>query len=218
MQGAPPLASLAFNRLRHLQSLPLLYPAGACPAGHPPDLAAAIPSGGLTFFVACCPLPLACFPAPIPPLPLPRRGRGRPRLFHARGSAPCIPGLNPNGAGSRGEPLTRRGRARLVAGSTCRLCTQRGRALFCRLPSLPSACFIAPYPPNPLPRRGRGRPRLFHARGSAPCIPGAEPKRRWEQGRTTHPAGACPAGRRLTLPPLCPAGGLPALSPVTPCL
>ena len=48
------------------------------------------------------------------------------------------------------------------------------------LPALPLAYFIAPYPPSPrsqsaLPRRGRGRPRLFHARGFAPCIPGIKP-------------------------------------------
>ena len=47
--------------------------------------------------------------------------------------------------------------------------------LLCRLPTMPLACLFAPYPPSPLPRWGRGRPRLFHARGFAPCIPGAEP-------------------------------------------
>ena len=36
-------------------------------------------------------LPLVFFPAPIPPTPFPA-GRGEPRLFHARGFAPCIPG------------------------------------------------------------------------------------------------------------------------------
>ena len=41
---------------------------------------------------------------------------------------------------------------------------------------------------------------------------------RWHggKGRTTRPAGACPAGCRLTLPPLSPAGGVPSLLPVYP--
>ena len=94
------------------------------PPRHPctePPAALTVPSSAVPGRGACllCRLPtlqLVCFPAPYPPDPLPRRGRGRPRLFHARGFAPCIPGLNPNGAGSRGEPLTRRGRARLVGG------------------------------------------------------------------------------------------------------
>ena len=57
--------------------------------------------------------------------------------------------------------------------------------------------FSCPYPPNPLPLRGRGSPRLFHARGFAPCIPGAEPGRRGLNLRWRCPAGACPSGRRL---------------------
>ena len=92
------------------------------------------------------------------------------------------------------------------------------------LPSLSPAdlafsFFSCPYPPSPrsqsaLPLRGRGSPRLFHARGFAPCIPGAESGRRglnlrWrcpagglpsgapEQGAKPTPAGACPGRRRL---------------------
>ena len=43
------------------------------------------------------------------------------------------------------------------------------------------------------------------------------PGRHGGKGRTTRPAGgACPAGRRLTLPPLSPAGGVPSLLPVYP--
>ena len=96
----------ALNRLRHLQSLPLLYPAGACPVGCRLTLPPLYPAG------ACLvgrlpPLPLACFTAPYPPDPLPRRGRGRPRLFHARGSAPCIRKLKispfPAGEGGWGD-------------------------------------------------------------------------------------------------------------------
>ena len=76
MQGAPPLASPALSRPRHLQSQPLRRPAGVCPVGHR------------------LPPPLVCF---LPPSPRPpsRREGGRPKLFHARGSAPCIPGAEP---------------------------------------------------------------------------------------------------------------------------
>ena len=53
-----------------------------------------------------------------------------------------------------------------------------GACLLCRLLPLPFVCLSAPIPPTPFPA-GRGRPRLFYARGSAPCIPGAEPGRHW---------------------------------------
>ena len=98
--------------------------------------------------------------------------------------------------------------------------------LLCRLPTMPLACLFAPYPPSPLPRWGRGRPRLFHARGCAPCIPGAEPGRHRSRGRIARWRRGLPClagsagvsgtrlrrggfGRRLDLPPLSPAGGLP---------
>ena len=43
-----------------------------------------------------------------------------------------------------------------------------------RLPTLPLVCFLAPYPPTPLPRWGRGRLRLFFMQGSSPLAsPGA---------------------------------------------
>ena len=43
-----------------------------------------------------------------------------------------------------------------------------------RLPTLPLVCFLAPYPPNPLPRWGRGRLRLFFMQGASPLAsPGA---------------------------------------------
>ena len=74
--------------------------------------------------------------------------------------------------------------------------------LLCRL--LPPAFifFPAPIPPTPFPA-GRGRPRLFHARGSAPCIPGAEPGRHWRRGQTTRPPGACLLGYPPPLTLVC---------------
>ena len=112
----------------------------------------------------------------------------------------------------------------LVGGWVCRRCTRRGACLLCRLPTPPLACFPAPLPrrgridPRPPSPAGKGETKVISCKGLRPLHPRAEPKRRWEQGRTTHPAGACPAGRRLTLPPLYPAGGVPALSPAAPAI
>ena len=47
MQGAPPLASPAFNRLRHLQSLPNRCQAGGVPPALPARRALAAPGGGV---------------------------------------------------------------------------------------------------------------------------------------------------------------------------
>ena len=83
--------------------------------------------------------------------------------------------------------------------SPCHAGARRG------VPSLPPAApclylLSCPHPPDPLPLRGRGSPRLFHARGSAPCIPGAEPS----------------AAREKRGEPYARQGGLPFLSPVCP--
>ena len=67
---------------------------------------------------------------------------------------------------------------RLSPGGTgypCRCGARGGLVFFGCLSSLPLAYLSAPYPPNPLPRRGRGRPKLFFARGFAPCIPSIRP-------------------------------------------
>ena len=133
---------------------------GACPLqgggrGHPGAQRRACPVG--------CPLtlPLACFSAPYPPIPFPGGEGGDFRLFYARGFAPCIPGAGRGAALGKGANHAPGGeRARLVA-------------------CLPCLCFLfCPLSPYPLPRWGRGRPRLFYARGFAPCIPAAEPIRR----------------------------------------
>ena len=136
------------------------------------------PAGGLSLLVARRPaLSSDSAPIPLPPFPA---GRGGPRLFYARGFAPCIPGLNPRGTGS-----TCRCR-RLNGGAPPALLARRALAVpGGGLPSLSPAApafslLFCPLSPRPrsqsdLPRWGRGRPRLFYARGFAPCIPGNRP-------------------------------------------
>ena len=97
------------------------------------------------------------------------------------------PGLNPRGTGS-----------------PCRCGTLRGACFVCRLPTLPLPSFLPPIPPAPFPGGEGGVLRLFYARGSAPCIPGAEPARHWGRGRTTHPAGVCLRNLQLGAKPTEP--------------
>ena len=148
---------------------------------------------------------------------------------------------------------------RAVAGSVCRWGARRGacpagRRLTvpfrnpqggaCLLgypPPLTLVCFFAPIPPTRARRAlfpaGRGSPRLFHARGSAPCIPGAEPtgcrktdrtafllavppaKERGDRGRWNYPSQATAAFEMVLSPGAgrtSAAGGLPFLSPANP--
>ena len=57
MQGAPPLASPAFNRLRHLQTFSNMNPAGACPVGCRLTLPPLYLPGGLNPRGTCSPCP-----------------------------------------------------------------------------------------------------------------------------------------------------------------
>ena len=89
----------------------------------------------------------------------------------------------------------------------------RGACLSCRLPALPFAFLFAPYPPDPrsqsaLPRRGRGRLRLFLCKGLRPLHPRGRTRAALGKGQTTHPAGgasfllpANPAFSLLFCPP-----------------
>ena len=90
MQGASPLASPALNRLRHLQSLPLWYPAGACPRRHLLSLPLWYPVGGLPALPPAYPafsLPF-CPPSPRPPS---RREGGDFFVFLCKGLRPLHP-------------------------------------------------------------------------------------------------------------------------------
>ena len=140
---------------RHWFALPLWKTQWeACPVGRLPTL------------------PLACFPAPYPPDPLPRWGRGRPRLFHARGFAPCIPGAEPR-RHWLALPLwkTQWGACPGVADAAGVSDTRRGACPVGRLPTLPLVYFPAPYPPDPLPRWGRGRLQVISCKGLRPLHP-----------------------------------------------
>ena len=86
------------------------------------------------------------------------------------------PGLNPRGTGS-----------------PCRCGALRGLALLAACCPCLWFAFLPPIPPPPFPGGEGGVLRLFYARGSAPCIPEAEPARHWGRGRTTHPAGGVPS-------------------------
>ena len=111
-----------------------------------------------------------------------------------QGASPLAsPGLNPRGTGSPCRCGKLNGGACLgVADSANVSGTRRGAQGGGRLPTLPSACFSAPIPPTPFPSGEGGDFRLFHARGFAPCIPGAGPGRHWLSLRGRCPAGACP--------------------------
>ena len=108
-----------------------------------------------------------------------------------QGASPLAsPGLNPGGTGEGVKPRTRRGRLALFV--ACRPCLELSLS--------------APYPPTPFPGGEGGDSRCFHARGFAPCIPGAEPARHWERGRTTHPAGGLPPALPVDLAAVVLAG------------
>ena len=103
MQGAPPLASPALDRLRHLQSLPSWYPAGGlppalparplplwCPAGGLPSLSPAYPA----FSFSSCPLS----PRPALAERSSPPGKGETFSLFCRGLRPRHPCIKPPAA------------------------------------------------------------------------------------------------------------------------
>ena len=153
-------------------------------------------SGGRAFFAARRPCLQIVSQPPSPPTPFPA-GRGRSRLFYARGFAPGIPRAEP---GRHWSSLPYRypcgGLVRLVACSTCHYGTKRK----C-LPSLSPAytafsIFSAPIPPTPFPTGRGGDHKLVLPGATAPGTPALGRLRRW-----------------LSLPYTCPCGGVLSLSP-----
>ena len=122
-------------------------PAGGLPGWLPADLAAAVPSGGRAFFVACQPCLWFALspPSPRPPSP---PGKGEIFSFLMQGAKPLAsPGLEGCGTGVAGGK-------RVVAGG-----------LLFWLPAAPPLAYFA----APLPRRGRISPRPALAERSSPA-------------------------------------------------
>ncbi len=131
--------------------------ASRCPAGGVPGWSPAYPAFAL----------LSC-PYPQPPSPT---GKGRPKLFYARGFAPCIPGgWAGRGTGEGGEPRARRGACPLRSrGRGASRCPAGGRARL--VACLPCLCFtFLPLSPTPFPD-GEGGTKLFLCKGLRPLHP-----------------------------------------------
>ena len=124
------------------------------------------------FWSPACLFTLAYYlpPSPQPPSP---PGKGGLKVILCKGLRP----LHPRGCtrAALAEPAVQE--------------TEGGRGDFGRLMTLPLACFPAPIPPPPFPSGEGGDLRLFYARGSAPCIPGAVPGRHWLSLRCRKPKG-----------------------------
>ena len=115
-----------------------------------------------------------------------------------QGASPLAsPRLNPRGTGKWGRTKhPAGGTAVLLAGLLCHCGSPAGGTMVLvagRFFTL--AVFLPPfpegegYPPDPPSRREGGDQGFFHARGCAPCIPGAEPVVRRKSGRKWFPAG-----------------------------
>ena len=86
MQGAPPLASPAFNRLRHLQTFSNMNPAGGLPGWSPANLATTVPGGGVLSLSPACPA-FSLLPCPLSPRPFPN-GEGEIYGYFMQGAPP----------------------------------------------------------------------------------------------------------------------------------
>ena len=93
---------------------------------------------------------------PLSPFPLlPPAGKGGFLVFLCKGLRPLHPReLNPGGTYS-----------------PCHAGHPAGAGFLPRLPTLPLACFLAPYPPSPLPPAGKGGFLVFLCKGLRPLHP-----------------------------------------------
>ena len=132
--------------------------------------------GGLSLLVTRRPRLSLAFLPPIPPAPFPGGEGGDFLLSYARGFAPCIPGNRPGTALARPAAVEDSMGGVPPALLARRALAVPGGGLPSLSPAAPAFRFdSAPIPPSPFPA-GRGRPRLFYARGFAPCIPGLNPR------------------------------------------
>ena len=129
-------------------TLPLWCPVGGLPSLSPADHAVSLPFRPLS---------------PRPPSP---PGKGETQSLFRRGLCPRHPGTEALAA--LAEPA-KRGAWRFWLPVDFAAVVPEGVACFlCCLPTLPSVYFSAPYPPDPLPRRGRGRFFCFLMQGASP--------------------------------------------------
>ena len=102
-------------------------------------------------------------------------------------------------------------------GYPCRCGALRGAQGGGRLLILPLAFLFAPYPPSPLPRWGRGRPKVYFAGGFAPGTPALDRSRHLQPLPSGHPGGRTRAA--LAIPAaVVPGGGLALFAVRLPCL
>ena len=138
-------------------------------------------------------LPLAFLLPPIPPPPLAGRsspaGKGENQSFLMQGAPPLASsGLAPRGTGSAGVSGALRGRT----GDGRRLALPPhvpGGGVPFSSPANPAFSVVsAPYPPSPLPRRGRGSPKVYFAGGFAPGTPALDRPRHLQTFPNRSPA------------------------------
>ena len=174
MQGASPLAAPRLNPGGTGFSFGKQCPKGGLSPGLPAGSAVPVPEGGLpalspAYHAICLPF------FPHPPVRARRAlfpaGRGRPRLFHARGFAPCSPEAEPGRHGLFLWKTVPQGGA-CPRGCRLALLYRRPRGGVFRLACLPCHLFtVFPHPPVPLPLRGRGRLKVISCKGLRPLHP-----------------------------------------------
>ena len=150
-------------------------------------------------------LPLAFLLPPIPPPPLAGRsspaGKGENQSFLMQGAPPLASsGLAPRGTGSAGVSGALRGRT----GDGRRLALPPhvpGGGVPFSSPANPAFSVVfAPYPPSPLPRWGRGRPKVYFAGGFAPGTPALDRLRHLQPLPSGHPGGRTRAALVISAP------------------
>ena len=139
-----------------------------------------MPPAYTAFSFCCCPHP----PAPFP------TGRGRSRLFYARGFAPCIPRAEPGRHWNReANHAPGGGLVSGVGGSTCRCGTRRGRVFSLPLPPAAFSFDSAPIPHPPSPA-GKGEIKVIFMQGASPLAsPALDRLRRLQSQRNRHSGG-----------------------------